>query len=78
MELMSLQGQLFVVEGPDYDIQTKSWRTSVDFFGNMWCNPRYQFKSWPAANPGDPPLPPPRRGEVDPEPSPHPEPQETA
>lgn len=46
-DLMSLQGQLFVVEGPDYDIQTKSWRTSVDFFGNMWWNPRYQVK-WAA------------------------------
>lgn len=44
LELMSLQGQLFVVEGPDYDSQTKSWRTSVDFFGNMWSNPRYQVK----------------------------------
>lgn len=43
-ELMSLQGQLFVVEGPDYDPQTKSWRTSVDFFGNLWFNPRYQVK----------------------------------
>jgi hypothetical protein len=44
MELMSLQGQLFVVEGPDYDLQTKSWKTSVDFFGNLVCNPRFQFK----------------------------------
>lgn len=44
MELMSLQGQLFVVEGPDYDIAQKSWKTSVDFFGNMWGNPRFQFK----------------------------------
>lgn len=44
LELMSLQPQLFVVEGPDYDIETKSWRTSIDFFGNMWGNPRYQFK----------------------------------
>lgn len=44
MELMSLQAQLFVVEGPEYDLQTKSWKTSVDFFGNMVVNPRYQFK----------------------------------
>jgi hypothetical protein len=42
--LMSLQDQLFKVEGPDYDSATKSWRTSVDFFGNMWVNPRYQVK----------------------------------
>lgn len=44
MELMSLQGQLFVPEGPDYDSATKSWRFSIDFFGNMWSNPRYQVK----------------------------------
>lgn len=44
MELMSLQGQLFVVEGPDYDNATKSWRTSVDYFGNLWCNPKFQTK----------------------------------
>ena len=44
LELMSLQGQLFVPEGPTYDDATKSWRTSVDFFGNMWGNPRYQTK----------------------------------
>lgn len=47
LSLMSLQGQLFVVEGPDYDIQTKAWRTSVDFFGNLWGNPRYQVKWLP-------------------------------
>lgn len=44
MELMSLQGQLFVPEGPDYDSATKSWRFSIDFFGNLWSNPRYQVK----------------------------------
>lgn len=44
MNLMSLQDALFKVEGPDWDIATKAWRTSVDFFGNMWCNPRYQTK----------------------------------
>jgi hypothetical protein len=44
MELMSLQAQLFVVDGPEYDIQTKTWRTSIDFFGNLWCNPRFQVK----------------------------------
>lgn len=41
MELRSLQGQLFVPEGPDYDVASKSWRFSVDFFGNLRFNTRY-------------------------------------
>ena len=45
MELRSLQGQLFVPEGPDYDVASKSWRFSVDFFGNIVFNPRY-FAKW--------------------------------
>jgi hypothetical protein len=44
MELRSQQGQLFVPEGPDYDIATKSWRFSIDFFGNMVFRPRYFLK----------------------------------
>jgi hypothetical protein len=40
IELCSLQGQLFVPEGPDFDISTKSYRLSLDFFGNMKANPR--------------------------------------
>lgn len=44
VELMSLQAKLFDVTGPDYDIETKSWRTSIDFFGNCWWNPRFQLK----------------------------------
>jgi len=35
MELRSMQGQLFVPEGPDYDVASKSWRFSIDFFGNL-------------------------------------------
>lgn len=30
-----MQGQLFVPEGPDYDVASKSWRFSIDFFGNL-------------------------------------------
>jgi hypothetical protein len=45
LELMSLQPQMFVPEGPDFDIATQSWRFSIDFFGNMKANPRY-FVSW--------------------------------
>ncbi len=47
MELRSLQGQLFVPEGPDFDIASQSWRMSIDFFGNLSCNPRnfVKFKS---------------------------------
>jgi hypothetical protein len=40
MELRSMQGQLFVPEGPDYDVASKSWRFSIDFFGNLVFNPR--------------------------------------
>ena len=45
LELCSLQSQLFVPEGPDFDIASQSWRFSVDFYGNMRCNPRY-FVKW--------------------------------
>ena len=45
MELCSLQGQLFVPEGPDFDIAAQSWRFSIDMFGNARMNPRY-FTSW--------------------------------
>jgi hypothetical protein len=44
MELRSLQPQLFVPEGPDFDISTQSYRFSIDFFGNLRCNPRYMAK----------------------------------
>ena len=40
MELCSLQKQLFVPEGPDFDIASQSYRFSIDFYGNMKCNPR--------------------------------------
>ncbi len=45
LELCSLQGQMFVPEGPDFDISSQSWRFSIDFFGNMRCNPR-AFTKW--------------------------------
>lgn len=44
MELKSLQDQLFVPEGPDYDIASKSWRFSVDVFGQICFNPRFFLK----------------------------------
>jgi hypothetical protein len=47
MELCSLQGQMFVPEGPDFDIASQSWRFSIDFFGNTRFNPRY-FTFWKA------------------------------
>lgn len=40
MELMSLQKQLFVPEGPDWDIVTSSWRFKIDCLGNFQFNPR--------------------------------------
>jgi hypothetical protein len=45
LELCSLQPQLFVPEGPDFDIASQSWRFSFDFYGNMKFNPRY-FVKW--------------------------------
>jgi hypothetical protein len=44
IELCSLQSQLFVPDGPDWDIATRSWRFAIDMLGNMKANPRYQTK----------------------------------
>jgi hypothetical protein len=44
MEVRSMQKTLIVVDGPEYDISTKSWRFSLDFFGNVVWNPRNFFK----------------------------------
>jgi hypothetical protein len=41
MEVRSMQSQLFVPDGPDYDIAGKSWRFALDMFGNTCWNPRY-------------------------------------
>lgn len=53
MELRSQQAQVFVPEGPDQDIATKSWRFSVDFFGNCVWNPKFQIKLVNLTNPSD-------------------------
>jgi hypothetical protein len=45
-ELCSLQPQMFVPEGPDFDIASQSWRFSIDFFGNLkFASIRY-FTKW--------------------------------
>jgi hypothetical protein len=44
MELRSQQAQVFVPEGPDFDIASRSWRISVDFYGNVVFNPKFQVK----------------------------------
>ena len=44
MELRSQQAQVFVPEGPDQDIATKSWRFAVDFYGNVVFNPKFFVK----------------------------------
>lgn len=44
MELRSQQAEVWVADGPDYDEATKSWRWSIDFFGNLVVNPKYQVK----------------------------------
>lgn len=40
MELCSMQDRLFVPDGPDMEISTKSYRFSIDMMGNLKCNPR--------------------------------------
>jgi hypothetical protein len=49
MELRSQQAQVFVPEGPDFDISTRSWRFSVDFYGNCVFNPKF-FVKWRKAS----------------------------
>ena len=44
MELCSQQATVWVPEGPSFDDASKTWRWSVDFFGNTRWNPRYQVK----------------------------------
>lgn len=44
VSLCSMQDQIFVPDGPDYDVASKSWRFSIDFFGNLELNPRYLVK----------------------------------
>lgn len=44
MELKSWQPELFVLTGPYYDENTMTWRETLDFFGNMLCNPRNMTK----------------------------------
>jgi hypothetical protein len=46
VELMSLQGQLFVPEGPDFDIASQSYRFSIDFFGNLKFSSVRYFTKW--------------------------------
>ena len=43
MELQSLQSQLFVPEGPDFDIASQSYRFSIDYFGNLKCSSPRNF-----------------------------------
>jgi hypothetical protein len=54
MELRSMQSQVFVPEGPEYDIGTKSWKFSIDFFGNCVWNPKFQVKLTNLTQPLDP------------------------
>lgn len=53
MEIRSQQAQLFVPEGPDQDIASKSWRFSVDMFGNVVWNPKFFIKLVNLTNPSD-------------------------
>lgn len=53
MELRSQQAQLFVPEGPDQDISSQAWRFSIDFYGNMVWNPKFQVKLVNITNPDE-------------------------
>lgn len=45
LELMSLQDSLFAIDGPDYDIATRTDRVVVDLVGNLkFCSPRHFLK----------------------------------
>lgn len=44
IELRSMQSQLFMPTGPDYDVSSKSYRFDVDFLGNLVMNPRDMLK----------------------------------
>lgn len=46
VELQSLQGELFVPEGPDFDIASQSWRFSIDFLGNLKFKAIRNFVKW--------------------------------
>jgi hypothetical protein len=39
-----MQAQVFVPEGPDFDISTKTWRFSIDLYGNAVYNPKFFVK----------------------------------
>ena len=44
MELRSQQAQVFVPNGPNFNWTTRSWEFSLDFYGNISINPRFQAK----------------------------------
>lgn len=46
LELCSVQKQLFVPDGPDYDIATKTHRFSIDFLGNLRTKSPRNFVKW--------------------------------
>jgi hypothetical protein len=52
MELRSQQAQIFVPDGPDWDTSTRTWRFSIDFFGNLVFNPKFQIKLANLTSPG--------------------------
>ena len=44
MEVRSMQAQVFVPEGPDFNLTTKSWQFSIDMYGNVVYNPKFFVK----------------------------------
>jgi hypothetical protein len=48
MELRSQQAQVFVPEGPDFDLASRRGASRVDFFGNMSSGIRSSSSSLPS------------------------------
>jgi hypothetical protein len=44
MEVRSMQAQIFVPEGPDFNQANRSWQFSVDMYGNVVYNPKFFVK----------------------------------
>jgi hypothetical protein len=54
MELHSQQATLFVPQGPEFDMGSRMWRFSIDFYGNLRFNPKYFLKFQNYTNPSSP------------------------
>ena len=54
VELCSMQSEVWVPEGPSFDDATKTWRWSIDSYGNLKWNSKYQVKLYNNTTTSDP------------------------